>query len=267
MADSTQHDQAAADMLRQCRQALGGMEHGLTSVITGRERDFLALGENLMALQAGCEDISGNAHALAACASGQSVHATLGTLSAELTSLTDVDAHDAGRKSLEEIDGVARIVEELSGIVSAFSKIVKYLSMLGIATRIESARLGSDGRGFSTLADDVEKLAHLIVEHCAGIAAKVEALRGHVFSARDRTLAIIASQRHCVEVISSQLSANIAGMAELSERFGQPVARTLPKRRGDRGRHCPMRSSPCNPMISCGNKSSTPNTPSWKWAG
>ena len=55
--------------------------------------------------------------------------------------------------------------------------------MLGISTRIESARLGGDGRGFSTLADDVEKLAHAIVDHCAGIAAKIEALGGHVASA------------------------------------------------------------------------------------
>ena len=86
--------------------------------------------------------------------------ATLEGLSGQLRVLTDRDARDAGGQGLDDIDGVSRIVGELSGIVAAFAKIVKYLSMLGISTRIESARLGGDGRGFSTLADDVEKLAH-----------------------------------------------------------------------------------------------------------
>jgi methyl-accepting chemotaxis protein len=216
MAETGNLAKAASDMLRQCRTALGAMENGLSAVMKGRERDFLELGENLMSLQAGCEDISRNAGELTACASGVGMQARLESLSSELTALTDVGVHDAGRKSLEEIDGVARIVSELSVIVAAFSKIVKHLTMLGIATRIESARLGGDGRGFSTLADDVEKLAHLIVDHCAGIAVKIEALRGHVDSARDRTLSIIKVQGQCFEVISQELGSNIAGLGAMT---------------------------------------------------
>lgn len=216
MTDTTEN--TASDMLRQCRTALGSMEHGLSSVMKGRERDFLRLGEDLMALQAGCEDISRNARELVTCTSGQDMHVTLEGLSRELRSLTDSTVHDAGRRSLADIEGVSRIVEELSGIVAAFSKIVKHLTMLGIATRIESARLGADGRGFSTLADDVEKLAHLIVDHCAGITGRIEALRDHVESARARTLAIIHAQNQCHDVISRQLSANIAGLAGMAEK-------------------------------------------------
>lgn len=218
MADITHHAQAASDLLRQCRTTLGGMEHSLSSLMKGRERDFLALGENLMALQAGCEDISRNAGELVERTAGEDMHAALGQLSAELIALTDVSTGDAGRQSLEDIGEVSRIVEELSGIVSAFSKIVKHLTMLGIATRIESARLGAEGRGFSTLADDVEKLAHLIVDHCAAIAVKVEALRGHVQAAKARTLDIIRAQGHCYESISRELTANIEGLAEMGTR-------------------------------------------------
>ena len=57
MADTTHLAVVASDMLRQCRQTLRGMENGLSSVMQGRERDFLALGEDLMSLQAGCENI------------------------------------------------------------------------------------------------------------------------------------------------------------------------------------------------------------------
>lgn len=226
MTDTTNLAKNASDMLRQCRTALGSMEHGLSAVMKGRERDFLSLGENLMSLQDGCEAISRNARELVECTSGQGMPVSLEGLSGELRALTDASVHDAGRRSLADIEGVSRIVNELSGIVSAFSKIVKHLTMLGIATRIESARLGADGRGFSTLADDVEKLAHLIVDHCAGIAAKVEALRGHVDSARDRTLAIIHAQDQCHEAISRELGANIAGLADMAERSAS-VSRDL----------------------------------------
>jgi methyl-accepting chemotaxis protein len=218
MADTTELARSASTFLRQCRTTLGGMEHGLSSVMKGREQDFLALGESLMALRSGCEVISSMAGELVELSSGQAMLATLEGLSGQLRALTDRDARDAGGQGLDDIDGVSRIVGELSGIVAAFSKIVKYLSMLGISTRIESARLGGDGRGFSTLADDVEKLAHAIVDHCAGITAKVEALGGHVASARERTLAIGQAQRRCGDTITSQLDANLTSLGELSER-------------------------------------------------
>ena len=218
MAESTQQTHGANAALRECRRALGGMEHGLSAVMHGREKDFLALGESLMSLEGSCEAISRDARELAACTSGQGMHVALERFSEELAGLTGGETSAAGPESLRDIDAVAGIVEELAGVVAAFSKIVKHLSMLGIATRIESARLGADGRGFSTLADDVEKLAHLIVDHCAGIAAKVESLRGHVASARESTKGIIRSQQQCFDLVSRELTANIAGLAAMSAR-------------------------------------------------
>ena len=215
MADTTQLT-VARDLLGQCRQALGGTEQGLSVAVTAREKDFLNLGESLYALQASCEDISATARGLVACTSAQDMHAKLNDLSEQLKSLTDDKARAAGHQSLLEIDGVVRIVDELSNILSAFSKIVKHLSMLGIATRIESARLGADGRGFTTLADDVEKLAHQIVDHCSGIAGRIETLRGHVQSARQHNLSILSAQEQCHEVIGRQLGANIASLSDMA---------------------------------------------------
>ena len=216
MADTTQAT-LVRDLMRQCRQALGGTEQGLSVVVKAREQDFLELGEALYALQASCGDISSTAQGLVDCTAAQDMHAKLNDLSEELKSLTDDKARAAGHQSLVEIDGVVRIVDELSNILSAFSKIVKHLSMLGIATRIESARLGADGRGFTTLADDVEKLAHQIVDHCAGIARRIETLRGHVQSARQHNLDILSTQEQCHEVIGRQLGANIAALSDMAD--------------------------------------------------
>lgn len=221
MADTSEQTRSASELLQQCHAVLGGMEHRLSDVVRAREQDFLSLGENLMELQSGCEDISAKARELVELASGQSMVATLDNLSGELRALTDQDAHGSGQQSLDDIDNVSRIVDALSEIVSAFGKIVKQLSMLGIATRIESARLGAEGRGFSTLADDVEKLAHSIVDHCAGIISRIATLRGHVASARQRTLGSIKAQRGCYDTISGQLAANLSSLGEVSARSAE----------------------------------------------
>ena len=183
-------------------------------------------------MQAGCEDITGLAQGLVDHTAAQGLHVRLNTLSEELLTLTDETARAAGRQSLTEIDGVVRIVDELSDILAAFSKIVKHLSMLGIATRIESARLGADGRGFTTLADDVEKLAHQIVEHCAGIARRIEILRGHVQTARQHNLSILGTQEQCHDVIGRQLGANIAALSDMAGRSAA-VTRELSRGAGE----------------------------------
>jgi methyl-accepting chemotaxis protein len=206
----------AQGMLRQCRAALDSAGHGLSSAVKAREQDFLDLGEALYGLQGSCEAIAKNAQELVSCTAAKDMHDRLHALSAELEGLTNEIARAAGRQSLDEIDAVVVIVDELSDILSAFSKIVKHLSMLGIATRIESARLGADGRGFTTLADDVEKLANQIVSHCAGIAGRIDTLRGHVDAARQRNLAILGTQEQCHEVIVRELGANIKALAEMA---------------------------------------------------
>lgn len=215
MADTIQLA-AAKGMLRQCRTSLDSAGRGLSGAVKAREQDFLDLGEALYDLQGNCEDIAKNAQELVSCTSAQDMHDRLHALSAELEGLTNQAARAAGRQSLDEIDAVVAIVDELSAILSEFSKIVKHLSMLGIATRIESARLGADGRGFTTLADDVEKLANQIVSHCAGIAGRIEILRGHVGSARQRNMAILGTQEQCHEVILRELGANIKALAEVA---------------------------------------------------
>lgn len=70
------------------------------------------------------------------------------------------------------LSNVSLILDGLEG----FRKIVKHLRMLGISTKIESARLGDDDKGFNTLADHVEKLSHMINEKAAIISFKSSSL-------------------------------------------------------------------------------------------
>jgi chromosome segregation ATPase len=63
-----------------------------------------------------------------------------------------------------------------SGEFSGFDRIIKQLRMLGISTKIESARLGMDEGGFLALAENVDRLSLIISDKISNIRKKKDFL-------------------------------------------------------------------------------------------
>lgn len=203
---------------RTCRDVLVSSMRGLAGEVGSRERDFLTLGERLHHLRSRAEELAERAADLAGMTSGQAMNEVLGRLSDELEHMTGVCEMGTSRESLSELAVVTGIVADLEKIIGEFGRVVKKLSMLGISTRIESARLGSKGLGFSTLADDVEKLAATIVSHASQISERNHDLRGFVESAQQKTQGIIATQENCSQSIFGGIRENIEALSALSEK-------------------------------------------------
>lgn len=60
--------------------------------------------------------------------------------------------------------GIHMSLLSIISTIENYTKIVKHLRVLGISTKIENARLGVEGAGFSTIAGDVERLSEVINE-------------------------------------------------------------------------------------------------------
>lgn len=69
----------------------------------------------------------------------------------------------------EELLKILANIKDIYNELDEFKKIVKQLKMLGVSTKIESARLGGDDQGFISLADNVEKLSSTIGDKTIGI--------------------------------------------------------------------------------------------------
>jgi methyl-accepting chemotaxis protein len=192
------------------------VKRSLAGVVASRERDFLSLGERLHQLRDRSEELAERSSELAAMTSGQSMNDLLGKLSGEFEQMTDVCGMGNSRESLEELGSVRSIVADLEKISSEFGRIVKRLSMLGISTRIESARLGSKGLGFSTLSDDVEKLAITIVGYATQISERNRALRGFVDEAETKTRTVVENQERCSLTVFGGLKENIEALSRLA---------------------------------------------------
>lgn len=186
-------------------EGMSSLARRLDSLISSREDEFLALGSSLMEFTVQSGEISTNAAELASTCAGEDVSARISALESALGDLQQscgTDAIDGGTQALQRIRG---LVETLDKHVGEFSRIIRSLQMLGISTRIESARLGDQGMGFSTLADDVETLASKIVQDSGSIMGKSHELGGLLVSAGEQTRQLGHRQAECSEHITRDI--------------------------------------------------------------
>lgn len=138
------------------------------------EDQFLQLGERLQDFALRSSQISTSATELAQLVAGDE--------SSQLTSrlrhlFDDMESYlqhvrSQGDKSCHILEQIMSQLELVVQPLEGFQKMDKSLRMLSISTKIESARLGELGAGFTTLALDVEKLSHTVSEKSAGIMAQ-----------------------------------------------------------------------------------------------
>jgi len=124
------------------------------------ERDFLAVGENLMEFRTAAREISADIGALNELISGEHGRHASGALTRMLGNFREMDAR------IEQSGQALAGVHDLSrGIRLAFSGLrntVRVFRTLCTLTRIETSRLGGSGAGFSGLADEVAPLSESI---------------------------------------------------------------------------------------------------------
>ncbi len=116
---------------------------------------------------------------------------------------------------LQEInEKIEKIIDEQSG----FNKIVKQLKMLGVSTKIESVRLGSDDQGFYSLAENVDKLSSHISDKSKSIKDKATILKDTMLKAIQKLNSLEGEHKKQSEAILVNTSASIA---DLNEKFNQ----------------------------------------------
>lgn len=225
-----------------CASSLPLLLPRLASVIKDREEDFLGLGSKIFSINSQANTFSRAASAMASSVGEGALHAAIGELQ---TRADEAKAVFSSVSSTDQLQGMAEVlglIRELDQAMAQFSTMVQTLKVLEITTRIESARLGSAGAGFTTLADDVRALSTIIDEHAEKIREHSHLLMNQVTSASERSKKQISSQTRFVENMFSELFDGIAelesmrahsaslvqvlakGSREVTENMGQVIA-------------------------------------------
>lgn len=223
---------AANASLAHLGEILASVARAVGQAIGNREGEFLALGASLQEFTRTVSRLTAQASEIAELTSGEEIDQGVGELTAELDHMRGIVARGSESQSLQELDAIIDVSRQLNALTQDFRRIIKKLQMLGISTRIESARLGSLGRGFTTLADDVDKLAQNIVTHSAQIIQKSLFLNDLVSSVRERTNAILAAQQECSTDIFICIEDNLHSLVDVARKSEQ-VSAGLPDKARD----------------------------------
>jgi methyl-accepting chemotaxis protein len=206
--------------------SLGGMAQELRVVAGTTEDEFLTIGGRLQDFYQRGTEISGLASEMMGEVAGEHVSGAMDGLG----NMLDEMGRYVGNAQ-KEIEGSSVTLREILGLLdhvegplSGFKKVNKVLRMLGISTKIESARLGQSAAGFDTLASDVGDLA-VQVNDKAGIIMK---RKEDLARAIERTLAGVldsgAQQHHQVMGILDKTRVSLSSLTEINTRCSSAVA-------------------------------------------
>lgn len=156
---------------------------GLISQITGNsEQQFLEIGSKLQSFLSRSKLLTESSASVASSISGEILQNGINELNWLIKQFSNKldDSSRAIKKDKEELLTILTDVMSIFEGLEGFRKIVKHLRMLGISTKIESARLGDEDKGFNTLADHVEKLSNIISDKVGLILTKATFLQTEI---------------------------------------------------------------------------------------
>lgn len=189
---------------------IGGYLNEISNMISrisgNSEEQFLEIGGKLQVFLSRSRQLTESSSKIASSISGEILQNGINELnwllkqfSQSLSASSEAIKNDKN-ELLKILSSVLSILDGLDG----FRKIVKHLRMLGISTKIESARLGDEDKGFNTLADHVEKLSNIINEKVGIISTKSSFLQTGINSTTKKLEHLEKDQdRHAKQILSS----------------------------------------------------------------
>jgi methyl-accepting chemotaxis protein len=200
----------------------------LRALISSTESDFLSIGAGLGAISSQARRTSEVASSVAGLVVGEEV--TNGTKRLHAVfDLVDEYSHashtrlQGSTKNLQTILGMMAAVHTP---LSAFKKIVKHLHVLGVSTKIESARFTNNDRSFDVLAENVEKLSVVIASRSDAIFRGMASLNGAIENTLSRIAAFKDSKHGRMERMSDSLAVNLSVLSK-KRLLSSEVARRL----------------------------------------
>ncbi|GAB1410124.1 methyl-accepting chemotaxis protein [Desulfovibrionales bacterium] len=186
------------------REGLHPLIPRISTVIKDREEDFLHLGATIFAMNSQAGSFSRTASDMAQSVGQGALKATVSELQQQVNETRTLFTSASSAKHLDDMAAILTRITSLGRAMDQFTRMVRTLKVLEVATRIESAHLGQAGSGFSTLADDVKSLSAKIAQNTDKIREQTQHLQTHIATARgDRQKQIHEQSLHAQEVFTN----------------------------------------------------------------
>ena len=222
---------------------LGRAAAELRTVAGSTEDEFLAIGGRLQDFYQRGGAISGLASDMVGEVAGEHVTSAMDGLSEMLDDMAHYvsRAQNEIEHSSRTLRQILELLDQVTEPLSGFRKVNKVLRMLGISTKIESARLGQSAAGFETLASDVGELSVQVNEKAAVILKRKEDLARSIEQTlvgvldsgaqqHDRVMASLERTRASLEAltaINGRCSSAVAGVSAVSHEVSRNIGEVV----------------------------------------
>lgn len=90
------------------------------------------------------------------------------------------DGEETMKRTVGAIEEMSRYLKEIEGAVNSINEVADKINLLALNAAIEASRAGDAGKGFSVVADEVNKLADLTTELAKGIQSTITSHMGRM---------------------------------------------------------------------------------------
>ena len=205
---------------------LSGMASELRSVAGTTEDEFLAIGSRLQDFYQRGLGILTLATEMVGEVAGEQVTGAMDGLGVMLDVMGRYveNARTEIEGSSDTLREILVLLEQVAGPLSGFKKVNKVLRMLGISTKIESARLGQSAAGFDTLASDVGDLAVQVNDKAAIILKRKDDLARAIGQTLSGVLDTGAQQQEQVLGILDKTRGSLTALTAINARCSSAAA-------------------------------------------
>ncbi|MBT0662677.1 methyl-accepting chemotaxis protein [Geobacter pelophilus] len=182
------------------------------------EVEFLSIGARLHDFYARAGSIDHLSSDVAAQVGGEDIQEAIDRLVTLLNKVQEylVDSEREAGQDCESLRKVLLLLEQVVEPLNSFGTINKVLRMLGISTKIESARLGNSAAGFDTIAADVANLSVQVLDKSQTILVQQTALSNTIRKTLEGVERIKTEQLLQVRGILDRIRANLETLKEIN---------------------------------------------------
>lgn len=194
---------------------------GLHRVNAETEEEFLTTGGYLQDFSSRAQEISEASATTARIIGGPELDSAIAMLRHIFHQTRLLEGECA--KGTDILSDILQILDMIQSSIMGFIKIVKTLAVLGSFIRVESARLGSMGEGFSTLATEINQLGGEIENKYANILNKSMSLSSSLNYSLSNVLNIKSNQKNHLHII---IDKTVVSLESLTEKHNLSLATT-----------------------------------------
>ncbi len=205
---------------------LNELNEKLQGIIFNADDLFSVISSRIKIFNSGSKQITSSSLKIAESIASEKYRLNVDALNKDISRIlryvdeTGVKFNNSEKLLTEVID----YLDIISTEVGDFRKLVKHLEVQAISVRIESARLGNDDKGFSILAENINKLAGIISSKSAAYKEKSRSLTSTI----SNSLQYIRTLQKGLEINSCIINKNSAeAVSSLLDKYSNSPEKSL----------------------------------------